>query len=107
MPGGPGQGARRGPRRAAERRAGRWRRTFLPQRGWSGQGALSPSSPPEDGIQAGEWKPGVCFLSCWPTGSPEKAVWVLWPRGLGSPRVTLGGGSRVESLHAGSCVLSA
>ena len=73
MPGGPGQGARRGPRRAAGRRAGRWRRTFLPQRSWSGTGALSPSPPPEDGIQAGEWKPGLCFLSCWPTGSPRES----------------------------------
>ena len=68
--------------------------------GWTE--ALSPPTiPPPPEVDPG-------FVSS-PDGrhaSPEKARRVLWPRGLGYLRITLGEGHRVESLHACLYVLS-
>ena len=101
MPGAPGQGACRGPRQSAGHRAGRWRRTFLPQRRSGGGQRLCLPLPPPRGRD-----PGFVSSPAGQHASPEKAGRVLWPRGLGYLRIMLGEGHRVESLHAGLYVLS-
>ena len=62
-------------------------------------GSVSPYHPPEV-------DPGFVSSPDGRHASPEKARGVLWPRGLGYLRITLGEGHRVESLHAGLYVLS-